>query len=286
MKLLPTMPIISFRMCFRCEIVLCSTDSTKSYATRKSKILDWKLGEGIATCHSGVTVSPSSVLPMRQRLTQRPRLLLLPMRTILQLELVLSMFILTKSYSFLPGMKFRPLSSRPALQVASASSTATTTVDTATFVRCISCNCCYLIDPSITSRRVRCSMCHHTWFQSADRIMTLRKGQQLAPLRDMDRERVALNLKEGKEAKYLGEAVLYLCNLPYDVTEDDLMELLLNAVSSLQLGEVKLARDELGKSRGFGFATARTFEQGQEIIAALDGTGWRGREISVRESTN
>lgn len=134
-----------------------------------------------------------------------------------------------------------------------------------------------------TNRRLECSVCGHSWFQSKDRLMTLGEGYELVPLPAMDLDRIATNLKEGKAAKYTGDSKLYVGNISFDSTEDDLIELF----SSVgDCGSVSLVRDDQGRNRGFGFVTMRTKEDGDAAIEKLNGMEFNGRNIAVRESNN
>lgn len=74
---------------------------------------------------------------------------------------------------------------------------------------------------------------------------------------------------------------LYFGNLPWSVTSEDLTR----AVS--QYAEVIAARiatdRETGRSRGFGFVEVPA-DKAQEVIDALNGADWEGRELTVNEA--
>ncbi|NEP41521.1 MAG: RNA-binding protein [Okeania sp. SIO2H7] len=75
---------------------------------------------------------------------------------------------------------------------------------------------------------------------------------------------------------------IYVGNLSYDVTQDDL-----EAVFT-EYGEVKrvhLPKDrESGRSRGFGFVEMNTEEEEEAAINALDGAEWMGRQMKVNKA--
>ena len=75
---------------------------------------------------------------------------------------------------------------------------------------------------------------------------------------------------------------LYVGNLDYEVTEEDLSNTfgeLGNCVSA------NVVRDRYsGVSRGFGFIEMATQEEAQEAIRKLDNLELRGRKIIVREA--
>lgn len=74
---------------------------------------------------------------------------------------------------------------------------------------------------------------------------------------------------------------LYVGNLPWAVTEDDLVR------AFSQYAEVVSARvvtdRETGKSRGFGFVEVNA-EQAAAAIEALNGAEWAGRALTVNEA--
>mmetsp|Transcript_83009 Transcript_83009/g.232649 ORF Transcript_83009/g.232649 Transcript_83009/m.232649 type:complete len:223 (-) Transcript_83009:48-716(-) len=132
-------------------------------------------------------------------------------------------------------------------------------------------------------RRLECSVCGHSWFQSKDRLMTLNDGFEMVPLPEMDRERIATNMKEGKSPKYVGDSKLYVGNIAFECSENDLAELFSEVGG---VGSVALVRDDQGRNRGFGFVTMRTKEEGDAAIEKLNGMELNGRNIAVRESNN
>lgn len=113
--------------------------------------------------------------------------------------------------------------------------------------------------------------------------MTLNDGFEMVPLPEMDRERIATNMKEGKSPKYVGDSKLYVGNIAFECSENDLAELFSEVGG---VGSVALVRDDQGRNRGFGFVTMRTKEEGDAAIEKLNGMELNGRNIAVRESNN
>lgn len=74
---------------------------------------------------------------------------------------------------------------------------------------------------------------------------------------------------------------LYVGNLPWAVTEEDLVR------AFAQYAEVVSARvvtdRETGKSRGFGFVEVKD-EHAGAAIEALNGAEWAGRRLTVNEA--
>jgi RNA recognition motif-containing protein len=75
---------------------------------------------------------------------------------------------------------------------------------------------------------------------------------------------------------------LYVGNLAYSTTEDDLRE------TFAKIGEVQSAKLIIdptnGRSKGFGFIEMATDEDGDKAIAALNGSSLSDRTITVNEA--
>jgi len=131
--------------------------------------------------------------------------------------------------------------------------------------------------------RLECSVCGHTWFQSRDRLIELGDGFEMVPLPESDKQRIAMNIQEGKSPKFTGDAKLYVGNISFGVTEEDLFVAFSDVAD---VGSVALVRDDQGRNRGFGFITMRTKEGGQAAVEQMNGAELKGRTLSVRESNN
>ena len=75
---------------------------------------------------------------------------------------------------------------------------------------------------------------------------------------------------------------IYVGNLSYQVTEDDLKEVFSDygSVKRVQLPTDK----DTGKLRGFGFVEMESETSEQAAIEALDGAEWMGRSLKVNKS--
>ncbi len=75
---------------------------------------------------------------------------------------------------------------------------------------------------------------------------------------------------------------IYVGNLPFEVTEDQLH------VAFTQHGEVTSARvitDRMtGRSRGFGFVEMPNNDEAESAIRALNGQDFQGRPLTVNEA--
>ncbi len=75
---------------------------------------------------------------------------------------------------------------------------------------------------------------------------------------------------------------LYVGNLPFDITEDDLRNML---SPHGPVNEIAVVMDKItGRARGFAFATMNTSEAASAAILALNGKQWKGRSLTVNEA--
>ena len=75
---------------------------------------------------------------------------------------------------------------------------------------------------------------------------------------------------------------LYIGNLGYGVTQDDLLKLF-EPHGTVESAQVIMER-ETGRSKGFGFVEMKTDQQAQAAIAALNGQDAGGRSLTVNEA--
>ena len=75
---------------------------------------------------------------------------------------------------------------------------------------------------------------------------------------------------------------LYVGNLSYNVTENDLQDLF---AQHGPVTEVNLMLDKMsGRPRGFAFVTMATKEGADAAVQALNGREWEGRALTVNEA--
>jgi len=75
---------------------------------------------------------------------------------------------------------------------------------------------------------------------------------------------------------------IYVGNLSYEVTEEDLTEVFQDYGT---VKRVQLPTDrETGRPRGFGFVEMSKEEEETAAIEALDGAEWMGRDIKVNKA--
>ena len=76
---------------------------------------------------------------------------------------------------------------------------------------------------------------------------------------------------------------LYVGNLPYTTTEDELFNVF--GQDGRKVAEVAIINDrETGRPRGFGFVTMASDEDAAAAIEALDGKEFQGRSLKVNEA--
>ena len=75
---------------------------------------------------------------------------------------------------------------------------------------------------------------------------------------------------------------LYVGNLPFDVTENDLRDML---GQHGPVNEINVIMDKVtNRGRGFAFATMNTEEGAKAAILGLNGKEWKGRALTVNEA--
>ncbi|MFZ4574896.1 MAG: RNA recognition motif domain-containing protein [Phycisphaerales bacterium] len=75
---------------------------------------------------------------------------------------------------------------------------------------------------------------------------------------------------------------LYVGNLPFSTTDDDLRQIF-EPHGQVLSSSIVMDR-ETGRSRGFGFVEMADAEQGKAAITALHGTNIAGRDLTVNEA--
>jgi cold-inducible RNA-binding protein len=75
---------------------------------------------------------------------------------------------------------------------------------------------------------------------------------------------------------------LYVGNLAFQTTDEDLLELFSQA-GSVESAQVVMDRDT-GRSRGFGFVEMASKAEGEAAISQLNGVEINGRSLTVNEA--
>ncbi|GMI01208.1 hypothetical protein TrLO_g9507 [Triparma laevis f. longispina] len=127
---------------------------------------------------------------------------------------------------------------------------------------------------------LECGVCGHNWYQSRGKLFTLKPGFEFIKFSDLELNRVQNNLKNGRPADFTGRSKLYVGNLSFGVSEDDLITLF---SPFGEVGDISIVRDDTGRSRGFAFVTMVEEEGGEKAREGMDGKEVDGRVLQVRE---
>lgn len=137
--------------------------------------------------------------------------------------------------------------------------------------------------------RVKCSVCGNSWYQSRDRLFDIpTDSHDLLPAQQSDLDRIARNLARDISPNFMGAYKLYVGNLDWSTTPDDLMNFFqTNAKKDGELGvcDVSVVTGPDGRSRGFAFVTFYDDVDGK-LALECNGMECNGRELSVREPNN
>jgi len=154
-----------------------------------------------------------------------------------------------------------------------------------TYVRCGQCAAAFAIKPDdlgARGRRISCSICPHSWYQTPDRLFNLKEGNKLSTLPAHDLERIAKNIEAGRDPDFMGTSKFYVGNLSFTVTEEDLRQVFAEVGP---VGSVSVAVGPDGRVKGFAFVTMME-EDSYDGCLALDGMDIHGRNISVKPPNN
>lgn len=166
-----------------------------------------------------------------------------------------------------------------------------------TFATCSNCKAVYVLTENELGKggcRVRCSVCGNDWHQSPDRLHTLYSDFSLEPYDDEKRKQFADTGKKrsfqrggggGQQSSRggsLNQNNIFVANLPYEASEQDVVELF-SSVSGSEVPRVTIVKDDIGRSRGFGFVEVGSPEIVAQAIETLNGANVLGREIVVRK---
>lgn len=86
----------------------------------------------------------------------------------------------------------------------------------------------------------------------------------------------------GLNHKIIMSTKLYVGNLSFDVTENELRDMLSQYGP---VNEINVIMDRVtGRARGFAFVTMNTPEGATSVIQKLNGQPWKGRTLTVNEA--
>jgi len=126
---------------------------------------------------------------------------------------------------------------------------------------------------------VQCSVCKHHWYQAKDKLYELKAGFEMTDFPEAELARIKSNIEAKRNPMFKGESKLYVGNLSYRATEDELRDLFASKTGEV-VGEAVVVKGDDGRSRGFAFITMLT-KEGGEAALELDGTDYDGRDMQV-----
>ena len=123
---------------------------------------------------------------------------------------------------------------------------------------------------------MRCSNCHHEWYQAAARVPKLAANAELIEYPQEMKDRLAA----GKPAEPISRYRCFVGNLPFAATEDDLRQVFEEYGTVVS---VAIMADENGRPKGFGFVNFESAVAGAKAVEELNGHVLHGRAINVSE---
>lgn len=112
----------------------------------------------------------------------------------------------------------------------------------------------------------------------ADAAIAALNGQKIKGRRIGVRDAEAPREEKQKRAPRPQGARLYVGNLPFKATEDDLSALFKGHCDSVH---VQWATDRSGRKKAFAFVTIQPESKGEEVVGKLNGSDFMGRNIKV-----
>ncbi|KAL7532023.1 hypothetical protein ACHAWF_009675 [Thalassiosira exigua] len=138
--------------------------------------------------------------------------------------------------------------------------------------------------------RVKCSVCGNSWYQSRDRLFDIPTStHDLLPAQKSGLDRIARNLARDQSPNFFGVGKLYVGNLDWTTTADNLLEIFEANTQTdgekVGVCDVSVVTGPDGRSRGFAFVSFYDEADGKAALAC-DGLECNGRPMSVREPNN
>jgi predicted Zn finger-like uncharacterized protein len=143
---------------------------------------------------------------------------------------------------------------------------------------CSRCGAAYEADLALyggKGAKVRCAVCSNVWFQMTERLVPKPEAFELQPFPDDRREARPSSLDSPKPG---GSINIYVGNMPFSLTDVDLANMFADYGT---VTKIMLMRDEIGRSKGFGFIEMASEEQGRKAIEELNEMPFGGRPITV-----
>lgn len=140
--------------------------------------------------------------------------------------------------------------------------------------------------------RVKCTVCDNSWYQSRDRLFDIpTETHNMMPANKADLNRIARNLARDIPPNFTGVNKLYVGNLDWRTTTDELLEFFESNAKKegkdepVSVCDVSIVMGPDGRSRGFAFVSFYEESDGKAALGC-NGLECNGRELAVREPNN
>jgi len=134
--------------------------------------------------------------------------------------------------------------------------------------------------------RVKCTVCSNSWFQSRDRLFDIPTStHDMLPAHGSDLDRIARNLARDQSPSYQGVHKLYVGNLDFSTTSEQLLEFFESHGKKGSVCDANVIIGPDGRSKGFAFLSFYDEEDGK-VALEFNGLECNGRDLSVREPNN
>ncbi|KAJ1635608.1 hypothetical protein T492DRAFT_964632 [Pavlovales sp. CCMP2436] len=146
------------------------------------------------------------------------------------------------------------------------------------FAVCTRCGAAYDVDMAMfkgKGAKVKCSVCTNVWFQLTERLVERPEAFELLPYPE---ERMTGRPDVLDAPKAGGSINIYVGNMPFSLTDFELAKMFEEYGT---VTRIMLKRDEIGRSKGFGFVEMASEEEGHKAILALNDRPYGGRPITV-----
>jgi RNA recognition motif-containing protein len=109
----------------------------------------------------------------------------------------------------------------------------------------------------------------------------------MIPANKSDLDRIARNLARDCPPNFMGVYKLYVGNLDFRTTAEQLLEFFENNSDKAgSVCDVSMVKGPDGRSRGFAFVTFYDEADGKAALTMCNGMECNGRELSVKEPNN
>ena len=148
-------------------------------------------------------------------------------------------------------------------------------------VTCGRCKAAYTVTPAEfgDGQQVRCSNCGHEWYQTTVRLSPIPPDMELVEYP----AEMSARLAAGKPAEPVARFRVFVGNLPFAATEEELREMFERFGTVVS---VTVMTDETGRPKGFGFVNMESAIAGAKAVEAINGSELHGRELNVSEGKN